>query len=97
MAKLNVLTATAADLGKLLNEGTLTSEEAVSEYLKQIETYNGYLHAVISTPPMDTVLALARKLDQERLSGRVRGPLHGIPVLVKVRLAAVQLRVARSS
>ena len=84
MAKLSVLATTAADLGKLLSEGTLTSEQAVCEYLKQIECYNGYLHAVISTPPRDIVLSLARKLDRERLDGRVRSPLHGIPVLVKV-------------
>lgn len=87
--KFNVLTATAKDLGTLLNKGVVTSEEIVSTYLNQIEKYNGYLHAVISTPPRDKVLAYARNLDQERKSGQVRGPMHGIPILVKVRSNAM--------
>jgi hypothetical protein len=77
-ANFNVLTTTATDLAKLLSDGVLTSEQAVAEYLKQIETNNGYLHAVISTPPRDKILGFARELDNERSAGRVRGPLHGI-------------------
>ncbi len=40
---------------------------------------------MIETNP--DALAIARKLDTERRSGRVRGPLHGIPVLVKDNVA----------
>lgn len=87
-ARFDVLTATASHLEKSLANGELTSEHLVAEYLQQIERrYNGYLHAVISTPPRDKVLDLARELDQERSAGRARSPLHGIPVLVKDNIA----------
>ncbi|KAI1736309.1 putative glutamyl-tRNA amidotransferase subunit A [Xylaria scruposa] len=79
----NVLTATATDLEDLLIRGTVTSEQVVDHYLHQIETYNGYLHAVISVAPRDVLVARSRQLDEERSRGQVRGPLHGIPVLVK--------------
>ena len=84
MSKLNVLTATAVDLRRAYEEGPLTSESAVIEYLNQISTCNDYLHAVIATAPRETLLERARLLDKERLDGKVRGPLHGVPVLVKV-------------
>lgn len=42
---------------------------------------NQYLECVIETNP--DALDIAANLDQERKDGRVRGPLHGIPVLVK--------------
>lgn len=42
---------------------------------------NGYLECVIETNP--DALDIARRLDAERKQGKVRGPLHGIPVLVK--------------
>jgi amidase len=80
----NVLTATVTELEDMLNNGTLTSEIIVTEYLKQIEKYNGYLHAVIATAPKDLLLERARFLDKERAAQRVLGPLHGIPLLVKV-------------
>lgn len=87
LASFNVLTATVTDLEKLLNNGTLTSEIVVTEYLKQIEQNNGYLHAIIATAPKDLLLQRARFLDKERAAGRVLSPLHGIPLLVKVLTA----------
>lgn len=65
-----------------LAAGQVSSEEWVRECLRNIE----------SAPPArlawrevdaDNALALARKLDEERLKGRVRGPLHGVPIGVK--------------
>ncbi|KAK0729459.1 hypothetical protein B0H67DRAFT_558865 [Lasiosphaeris hirsuta] len=62
------LNATASDLQKLLDKGTVTSEDLV--YLAQIEKHNRYgmrLNAIISTAPKDVILtAAARALDQER-------------------------------
>ncbi|KAI1123344.1 putative glutamyl-tRNA amidotransferase subunit A [Nemania abortiva] len=91
MAKFNVLTATVSDLEKSFKEGLLTSEFVVTEYLKQIEVCNGYLHAVIETAPRELVLEKARLLDNERsrarAQGQVLGPLHGIPLLLKDNIA----------
>ena len=83
---LDVLTATAADLQEKLSNGALTSEELVTEYLNQIEKHNNHgsqLNAVISLAPIDQLQARAKRLDWERAVGKVRGPLHGIPLLIK--------------
>jgi hypothetical protein len=76
------LTATAADLQTLLTTGQKTSFEVVEAYLNQIAKHNGYLHAVFEISP--TALREAKRFDAERRDGQVRGPLHGIPILIKV-------------
>jgi amidase len=65
--------------------GTLTSAELTAAYLERIERVDPLLHAVIETNP--DALAIAHRRDLERRGGRVRGPLHGIPVLVKDNIA----------
>jgi amidase len=77
--------ATIPDLQALMNSGALTSEQLTTNYLNQIASLNPLLHAVIETNP--DALAIATELDTERQSGHLRGPLHGIPVLVKDNLA----------
>ncbi len=89
------LVATASDLQQLLEEGSVTSEELVSIYLARIEKHNRHgmrLNAIISTAPRDTVLAAARSLDRERRTLGKRGPLHGIPIVVKVRVSGLLQR-----
>lgn len=84
----NVLTATASDLRKLLDVGEVTSVELVKLYLEQIAKHNHQgrkLNAVIETAPVDRVLEEARTLDAERATQGPRSNLHGIPILVKVR------------
>ena len=81
------LTATAADLQSQLSSGKVNSVELVELYLSEIEKHNDYLKAVISTAPVKDVLAKARALDEERKSGHVRSPLHGIPILIKDNVA----------
>jgi amidase len=76
--------ASLADLGQAMEEGRLSAERIVSLYLERIEATNRRgptLRAVIETDP--DALANARRLDEERRAGRVRGPLHGVPVLLK--------------
>lgn len=80
----NVLTAEARDLQKWLQSGSLRSVDLVEAYLQQIQKHNAYLHAVISTGPKDLLLRFAQSLDDERLAHKVRSPLHGIPILLKV-------------
>ncbi|KAK2763968.1 hypothetical protein FQN54_009587 [Arachnomyces sp. PD_36] len=82
----NVLTATSSDLQKKLSRLELTSVDLVKAYLDQIKKHNHSglkLNAVISTAPVDQLLAQAEALDNERSAGQVRGHLHGIPILVK--------------
>jgi len=80
----DVLSATACDLQRLLQEGSITSVQIVEEYRKQIEKYNDKLRAIICIPP--NLTETAQTLDDERKHGKVRGPMHGIPIIVKVPL-----------
>jgi len=83
-----LISATASDLQKQLHEGTLSSVKLVERYLAHIDAHNHQgmsLHALISTAPRDNVLAIAQRLDDERRAGKVRGALHGIPIVLKVR------------
>ncbi|ESZ98762.1 hypothetical protein SBOR_0868 [Sclerotinia borealis F-4128] len=61
-------------------------------YLAQIKKHNragAQLHAIISTPTKQQLLDVAQRLDQERKTGKIRGPLHGVPIIVKDAFATV--------
>ena len=68
-----------------MTAGQLTARDLVQGYLNRIKQLNPTLNAVIETNP--NAIAIATSLDNERKSGGVRGPLHGIPLLVKDNIA----------
>ena len=74
-------TATVADVGAAMAAGRTTSEELVGAYLERIDRLNPLVNAIRCLAPDAEERAAA--LDAERADGRVRGPLHGVPVLVK--------------
>ena len=55
--------------------------QASLERIRRLDRAGPALHSVLETNP--DALAVARALDRERKAGHVRGPLHGIPVLIK--------------
>jgi amidase len=76
--------ATVAQLQAEMSSGRVTSEDLTREYLARILALdqNGPgVNAVIELNP--DALAMARAADAQRRRGRVLGPLHGIPVLLK--------------
>lgn len=76
--------ATIAGLQEMMTSGKATSESIVSLYLAridQIDRGGPGLNAVIEKNP--DALAIARELDRERKEKGPRGPLHGIPILIK--------------
>ncbi|WP_293397762.1 amidase family protein, partial [Nevskia sp.] len=76
--------ASIAELQQAMSDGSLSSERLVSLYLKRIEAYDNRgpaIHSVILINPK--ALETARSLDKERKAGKLRGPLHGIPVVLK--------------
>src|SRR5881397_3160235 len=77
--------ATILELQALMTSGQLTSRELTKAYLARIEKLNPVLHAVIETNPQ--AVGIAARRDGERRAGRLRGPLHGIPILVKDNIA----------
>jgi amidase len=77
--------ASIPTLQDLMASRQITSRELTQAYLQRIAGLNPSLGAVIETNP--NAVAIAAQLDNERRAGRVRGPLHGIPVLVKDNVA----------
>src|SRR3954468_17020614 len=76
--------ATLADLQSGMASGKFTARSITQAYLDRIaelDRQGPMLRHVIETNP--DALSIADSLDQERKGGRVRGPLHGIPVLIK--------------
>lgn len=76
---------TIAQLQEAMRAGTRTSRSITASYLARIAELDPKLHAVLETNP--DALAIAERLDAERKAGRVRGPLHGIPILIKDNIA----------
>ena len=75
---------TVAELQDGMQSGKLTSRSITQTYLDRIRATNlesPTLRAVLETNP--DALDIADRLDAERKQGTVRGPLHGIPVIVK--------------
>jgi amidase len=73
------------ELQAAMASGEVSSKELVKGYLRRISSLNPLLHSVIETNP--NAVSIAQHLDNERRRGHVRGPLHGIPILVKDNIA----------
>jgi amidase len=76
--------ATIADLQSGMSSGRMTARSITQAYLDRIaelDRKGPTLRHVIEVNP--DALSIADGLDQERKAGRVRGPLHGIPILLK--------------
>jgi amidase len=80
--------ATVANLQQRMQAGQDTARSLVEKYLARIEAIDRAgpsLHSVIEINP--DARTIADRLDAERRSGRVRGPMHGIPILIKDNIA----------
>jgi amidase len=64
-----------------MKNGQLTSAQLTEAYIKRIEQVKPLLHAVLEVNP--DALPTAEQLDKERKEKQLRGPLHGIPMLLK--------------
>src|SRR5262245_13421763 len=74
-----------SELQAAMASGELSSKDLVKGYLDRIQSLNSLLNSVIETNP--NAVSIAQQLDNERRKGMVRGPLHGIPILVKDNIA----------
>jgi amidase len=77
----DVSDATITELQGALEDGRVTSRTLVDVYLARIEKYDPALRSIISVNPR--ARDEADRLDRERAEGKVRGPLHGIPIAIK--------------
>lgn len=79
-----LLEATIDWLQRKMQSGQYTSVDITNKYLKRIAAIDRSgpkLNAVIELNP--DALGIAAALDKERIEGKLRGPLHGIPLLIK--------------
>ena len=74
-----LLTRSAAELGRLMAAGELTSEELTRACLAQIEALNPRLNVFLAVEA-DAALAQARAIDARRAAGEELGPLAGVPI-----------------
>lgn len=77
----SVIEATIPEMQRALKQKRVSSRQLVQQYLTRIATYEDKLHAAITINP--NALTEADRLDRERAQGKIRGPLHGIPVALK--------------
>ncbi|HXI11676.1 MAG TPA: amidase family protein [Thermoanaerobaculia bacterium] len=77
----NIVEATIPQIQQALQEKRVTSRQLVERSLIRIATWEDKLNAVISVNPH--ALKEADERDRERAAGKVRGPLHGIPIALK--------------
>jgi amidase len=88
-APFNVVEASISDMQAALKDGRVTSHELVQQYLIRIATYEDKLHAAITVNP--NALKEADERDRERAAGKIRGPLHGIPIALKDNIQTTDL------
>ena len=72
----------ATELGSLIKSREVSPVEATEAYLERIPQIDGKLNSYITVTP-DRALADAKKAEQEIVSGKYRGPMHGVPIAVK--------------
>ncbi len=76
-----VVEASIPEMQKAMQEKRVTSKEIVTQYLTRIALYEDKLNAAITINA--NAIKEAEQLDRERAQGKIRGPLHGIPIALK--------------
>ncbi|SLM38211.1 amidase family protein [Lasallia pustulata] len=78
--------ATIDQLQQYMSQRKLTSVQLVTCYMQREYQTREYINSILQLNP--DVLTIAATLDSERAHNRVRGPLHGIPFLIKDNIAS---------
>ncbi len=83
----DLFTATFEEIQDGFECGAFTSVQLTMAYIARINEVNPILNAVLEINP--DALAIAADLDAKRAAGKVIGPLHGIPILIKDNIATL--------
>lgn len=97
-ADFDVMEKSILELQSAMQGGAVTSRQLVELYLARIAAYDKQgptLNAITTTNPQ--ALAAAEALDQERRTRGARGPLHGIPILVKDNYETIEMPTSDGS
>ncbi len=85
-APIDITTASIEDLMSAMEKGYVDSETLVNIYLERIDKYDDMFNSINQIN--EHAVEQARTLDKEREEGKIRGRLHGIPILVKCNIDA---------
>jgi len=85
----NVVEASIPEMQEAMSSGSVTSRELVTQHLLRIAFYEDRINATIAVNPR--ALDEADALDRERRAGKVRGPLHGIPIALKDNIHTIDM------
>src|SRR6266478_2885913 len=85
----SVVEATIPEMQAAMKQGRVTSRGLVVQYLIRIARFNRRLNGVITVNPH--ALDEADERDRERAQGKVRGPLHGIPIAIKDNIQTIDM------
>lgn len=85
----SVVEATIPEMQAAMRSGRVTSHDLVLQYLARIAAYEDRINAAIYVNPR--ALAEADGLDRERRAGKIRGPLHGIPIAIKDNIHTIDM------
>ncbi|MEL6686642.1 MAG: amidase [Pseudomonadota bacterium] len=86
------VTMTVYEMSQAIRDGKITSESAVQAYMDRIESFDDkgpIIQSIIATHP--DALNEAKLRDRELQAGAIRGPLHGIPILLKDTIESQEL------
>lgn len=72
---------TVVELQAMISGGEMSAKEMTEMYLRRIASVDKQINSIIEVNP--DALKIAEQLDRERRDGKLRGPLHGIPVVIK--------------
>ncbi len=73
--------ATVIELQAMMTKGEMSSKAIVEMYIKRISSLDRQINSIIELNP--DAVKIAEQMDRERKEGKVRGPLHGIPFVIK--------------
>lgn len=82
MPEVDIVGLSFEELASDMAEGRLTSESLVRECLARISLRDETLHSFVEVFH-ENAISHAQRLDAERGAGKIRGPLHGIPIAIK--------------
>jgi Asp-tRNAAsn/Glu-tRNAGln amidotransferase A subunit and related amidases len=72
---------TAVELQVMMTKGEMGAKDIAEAYLRRITSVDKQVNSIIEINP--DAVKIAEELDRERRDGKIRGPLHGIPVVIK--------------
>ena len=80
---MSLMSLTAVALGKKVQAGEVTVEEAVLDALEQIEKKEDTIHSYVTVLEKETILEKAKEIQKKIDAGELTGPLAGVPVAIK--------------